>query len=786
MNFIRIAKRDIVSIFKNRFLRVSVIAIIIVPLLYSLLYLYAFWDPYSKLADLPVAVVNLDKGSTFDGKDVNYGKDLVDNLKNNKSVGWKFVSKEDSEAGVKGSKYYAMFVIPENFSENVLSAKEGTPKQSEITYVANEKRNFLAAQVNSKVVVEIKSELTKNIVNEYTKAAFDNLYEVKDGMQKAADGSKDLYDGTSQLNEKVPDLTNGVSKLYKGSSDLSSGLNQLGNGTNTLASSLTAAKDGAAALDAGANQLQAGLYQVGAGLTQLNSAVSKDTATSISLSTGVKSVYDGITNADPTKGLGSAVALLNTKVNTSTDPLHPSLVSGMSTAYAAYNNQIVAMIKQAQVLAANGDAANANKILLGLVQTMSTSANPSAPNYSSLNKAPTFFDAMYSLNDGITNSDPTKGLGAAIGVLNTKVNVGTDAAHPSLVAGVTAINNGVNIGSSTSPSLVSAVAQLDNAVNIGSKDQPSVLTGINQIKNGTAQLMPGMTAAAAGANELSNGTKQLSEGGNQLRDGLSTLNSNIPKLNNGVSKLYDGSKELKDKLKDGSDKMNKNLINSSNTMAEFVSQPLTIKESPVDPVKNYGTGFAPYFIPLSLWVGALLMFFVITDKVDDDIDASPASVVLGKYLSYGYIGIIQAILASAIVIVLGLRPNNVLLYFLFNIALSLVFIAIMQSLIFLLGMAGRLLSIVLLILQLTACAGTFPLEIVPKFFKVINPFMPFTYAVSGLREVIAGLNYAVFTKDVSVLLGIMIVFLLISVLFKGHADKAQEKFREAKQDINMA
>lgn len=786
MNFIKVAKRDIVSIFKNRFLKVSVIAIIIVPLLYSLLYLYAFWDPYSRLANMPVAVVNLDKGSTKDGKDVNYGKDLVENLKDNNKVGWRFVSKEDGEAGVKGSKYYAMFVVPEDFSENILSAKSGTPKQAEITYVANEKRNFLAAQVNSKVVVEIKAELTKNIVDEYTKVTFDNLYDVKDGMQKASDGSKDLYDGVGKLNDKVPDLTNGVSKLYKGSSDLNSGLNDLNNGTSTLAANLVTARDGAKALDDGAAQLQVGLNQVGAGLSQLNSAVNKDTASSISLSTGVKSVYDGITNADPTKGLGSAVAALNTKVNTSTDPLHPNLVSGMSQAYTAYNTQIVSMVKQAQMLAASGDAANANKILLGLVQTMSTSVNPAAPNYSSLNKAPTFFDAMYTLNDGITNSDPTKGLGAAIGALNTKVNVGTDAMHPSLVAGITAINNGVNIGSSTSPSLVSAVAQLDNAVNTGSKVQPSVLSGINQIKNGTAQLAPGMTAAAAGANQLSDGAKQLAIGGSQLKDGLSTLNGNIPGLQDGVTKLYDGTKELSDKLKDGSDKINKNLINSSNTMAKFVSEPLTINEAPVNPVKNYGTGFAPYFIPLSLWVGALLMFFVITDKVDDDIDASPAAVVLGKFLSYGYIGIIQAVLASAIVLALGLKPNNIPLYFLFNIVLSFVFIAIMQSLIFLLGMAGRLLSIVLLILQLTASAGTFPLEVVPKFFKIINPFMPFTYATSGLREVIAGLDYAVFTKDIAVLLGIMVVFLLISVLLKGHADKAQEKFRQANQDINIA
>jgi len=81
MKFAKIAWKDISSIFKNRFIRVSVVAIIIVPLLYSLLYLAAFWDPYARLSELPVAFVNLDKGGTKDGKAVNYGKDIIDNLK---------------------------------------------------------------------------------------------------------------------------------------------------------------------------------------------------------------------------------------------------------------------------------------------------------------------------------------------------------------------------------------------------------------------------------------------------------------------------------------------------------------------------------------------------------------------------------------------------------------------------------------------------------------------------------------------------------------------------------
>lgn len=481
MNFLKVAWRDIRSIFKNRFIRVSVIAIIIVPLLYSLLYLDAFWDPYTRIKDMPVAVVNGDKGSVKDGENVNYGQDLVDNLKDKESVGWRFVTKKQAEEGVKGKDYYAMFVIPENFSENVLSSTKGKPQQAKILYSANEKRNFLAAQINGKVLDQIKSELTKSMSKEYTTSVFDSLYEIKDGMKKASDGSKELADG------------------------------------------LVTAKAGSGKLKDGAGQL--------------NSSV-------------------------------------------------PEMIDGVG------------------------------KLLVG------------------------------------------------------------------------------------SNTLTSKLGELNDQV-------PTMVSGVNKLYSGAGQ----------------------------LNNGLSELNSQVPNMAAGVKKLNE----------------------------------------------SYKTQIIPSTGKLKDGANPLMMFFVITDKVDGDIEASPAAVVAGKFLSYGAIGFMQAVLASAAVMLLGLRPNNILLYFLFNIFLSYVFIAIIQCMVFLLGQVGRLLSIILLILQLTSCAGTFPIEVVPKLFRVLNPFMPFTYAVSGLREVVSGVDYGVFAKDVTILSVMLFVFLFTSILMKGHADKIQILVQERKE-----
>lgn len=883
MNFLRVAGRDIKSIFKNRFIRVSVTAIIIVPLLYSLLYLYAFWDPYSHLQDMPVAVVNMDSGSTKDGVKANYGKDIVNKLKDDTRMGWKFVSYDQAKKGLNGKNgYYAMFVIPENFSKDILSAKDGKPIQPKIIYSSNDKKNFIGSQINGKVAIELKAEIIKSITKEYTKVTFENLYDVKDGFNQASDGSKKLYDGLSdakygssqikdgigQIKDKVPEMEQGVSKLYNGSKQLSDGITTtaidssgkplgLRNGVSKLAGGLDSAKTAAGQLNVGASQLYDGLKQVGGGLSTLNTALNGQSNNQIGLATALKMINDGVTDPDPNKGLGAGVAALNKAVNVDVDGNHPSLKTGVSALYDGITNANptkglgagVNLLYNAMTKGVTDSTGIAIPSLSKSVSDLSTSTNQLNDLVTAYNSAkdPTqksaYLSAIFSgisnlnigaqkLNAGVnTGTSGMPSLSASVTSLNTAVNVGTPS-KPSLVAGITSVNDGVtkqlspavgaldssvngvnginpltnqpsltagistmyNSAKGSINALANGVGQLNAAVNTGYNGHPSLLAGMNSLKDGTGQLVPGMDQASSASQGILAGANSLADGSTQLKDGLSTLNSSIPQLADGANKLYDGSSSLDDgisklkdganelytKLKDGADKINKNLVNSADVMGDYVSQPIALDEQPINSVKNYGTGFAPYFIPLSLWVGAIMMFFIISDKVDSDLNVSSASLVAGKFLSYGYIGILQATLASLVVLALGLKPNNIVMFFVFNIFMSYVFIAIIQSLVFLLGMAGRLLSIVLLILQLTSCAGTFPLEVVPKFFKVLYPFMPFTYCVSALREIVSGSNHTIIAQDMTILALVLAVFLTISIIFKGHADRMQEIIEKKK------
>lgn len=842
MNFLKVAWRDISSIFKNRFIRVSVIAIIVVPLLYSLLYLDAFWDPYARIKDMPVAVVNQDKGSTKDGEKVNYGQDLVNNLKEKQEVGWRFVTKKQAEDGVKGKDYYAMFIIPEDFSQNALSATKGKPVQAKILYSANEKRNFLAAQINGKVLDQLKAELTKNMSKEYTTAVFDSLYEIKDGMKKASDGSKELADGlvtakdgtsqlkdgVGQLNSNVPEMVDGVGKLLVGSNTLTSKLGE-------LKAEVPAMVNGVGQLNGGADQLKNGLSQLNnqvpamaTGVQKLNEAYKtqivpstgqlKDGASQLAL--GLGAAKDGATQ------LSEAATKLNDGGALLTDG------SGkLDAGYSQMKTGITA-IKDGSLQVAGGVDAlldNSKKSQAALQQAIDAQlgaylkAHPEAmqdanmkgflATLDSLNKASTdeknlammsgLQTGAHKVADGANQLEQgsTAFVDGSQKFAESTVTFAKGADEFSKGAKSFAEKTGTAVGAATQISvgldkLYGAMnGEFGNGLSQLNDKVPALTEGVAKLSGGSVALSAGLTEFNGKMPALADGTSKLSAGSAQLTEGISTLNGKLPELKDGVNKLYDGanklddgmikladgSKELNEKLAEGYNDLSSNLKNDSKTMGEAFSEPVVMDQKAIDPVKTYGEGFTPYFIPLSLWVGALMMFFVITDKVDADIKARPGAVVAGKFLSYGAIGFMQAVLASGVVMLLGLRPDNIVLYFLFNIFLSNVFIAIIQCLVFLLGQVGRLLAIVLLILQLTSCAGTFPIEIVPKFFKVLNPVMPFTYAVSGLREVISGLDYGVFAKDVTVLAATLFAFLFISILMKGHADKMQQVIQDRKE-----
>lgn len=172
-NIFRIYKKDLKDIFKNPVLLIVLIGLAILPSLYAWFNIKASWDPYGSTKNISVAVVNKDKGSKVFDKDVNVGEELIDNLKENDSLGWDFVDEKKAREGVESGKYYASIEIPENFSKDLTSIVENDVKKGELVYTVNEKINAIAPKITDKGASTIQSEINETVVETVSETIFE-------------------------------------------------------------------------------------------------------------------------------------------------------------------------------------------------------------------------------------------------------------------------------------------------------------------------------------------------------------------------------------------------------------------------------------------------------------------------------------------------------------------------------------------------------------------------------------------------------------------------------------
>ena len=214
------------------------------------------------------------------------------------------------------------------------------------------------------------------------------------------------------------------------------------------------------------------------------------------------------------------------------------------------------------------------------------------------------------------------------------------------------------------------------------------------------------------------------------------------------------------------------------TRSDFLANPVNIIENKLFPMGNYGTGMTPFYTVLSLWVGLLLLASMLTVEAEGEYSAT--SQYFGKLLLFLTIAIIQALIVSiGDLYVLKIYCVNPALFVLGSVFTSIIFTFILYSMCSVLGNVGKVLGIVLLVLQIGGSGGTFPIQLTPKFFQIINPFLPFTYAISFAREAIGGVVQSVLIKDIVVLSIYGIIFIIISIFLKKPINKLTHGFAES-------
>jgi putative membrane protein len=422
-------------------------------------------------------------------------------------------------------------------------------------------------------------------------------------------------------------------------------------------------------------------------------------------------------------------------------------------------------------------------------------ANPGASQDANIQKITAIFqqsqgslDKLDKASDAIKQSSSalagaSKELASGSKQLNDGIVKLAEGAKPlatgaaTLATGAASLAEGLDSVSNGTAQMLGGMAQAAGSTTKLNEGYAAIDAGVQKASEsiGTAATNAGLLAAAAdkvstGAGELHTGVARLADGGNALKDGSIELLDGETKLRDGAAELDDKVKEASDKVRDNTSEVTEKLPKLEG-LAEYVADPVRIDEEDVDKVSDYGTAFAPYFVSLSLWVGALIMFVVIylNPQIRFRRKLVKGAHMDIKFLMYPLISIAQGgALAFILLEVLHLGVTNKALFYGVVILAALCFNAIIQFLIVNLGDVGKFLAMLMLILQLTSSGGTFPNELVPKFFNMINAYMPMTYSIYALKEVISGGNGTFLLQNILILAGILVVFLLASLLLTGN------------------
>lgn len=781
------------NIFKKPMTLITILGVACVPALYNISFLTSMWDPYGRLDQLPVAVVNQDQSASLQDKTLTIGDDMVDNMKESKSLDFHFVSEKDAEKGLEEGDYYMVITLPEDLSEKASSLLTNQPEPITISYQTSKGHSFVASKMGESAMEKLKTSVSETITKNYTTAVFDSMREIQTGMVEAADGSQQLTNGASQLESGSQTLSNGLTTLTTSGQALVTGANQLATGvvsytdgvnqaaigSQTLSSGLTTYTNGVASLASGAEQLNANSSQLIAGVGQLQSGASQVEQ----LVTGANQLQAGLEQLASSTSLSaeqssqiqallSGLPQLQAAINQLNDSL--SSIGGLAVDTSTLSSLMTEMGAQAQGLltAAQADKTASIEALQTTATYQNLTADQQAELIGALQNSPSttvtvaqaILGQLSQLSQALSSLQSLSGMATQMSQLQSAVGQINSAANQALPGATTAIEN-----------LSSGLSQVNTALNQQVLPGTQTLTsGVSQLQmqlsSGASQLMSGVTAYTAGVAQLAAGGAQLvannssiQSGGGQLTSGLATLASNSSQLVSGSGQLASGSQQLIagadqlasggktltsgiTSLRTGSETLTNSLSSASQQLsvvsvedknAQAVSQPVTLEHSDQDDVKTNGVGMAPYMVSVALMVAALSANVIFVKHIDNRSYKNRWDWARGKLLLNGIIASLAALILYGVLRLIGIDPAHPMATLGLILLASWTFMALVIALVGWNNRFGSFASLIILLLQLGSSAGTYPIELSPRFFQVIQSYLPMTYSVSGLRQTIS-------------------------------------------------
>lgn len=376
------------------------------------------------------------------------------------------------------------------------------------------------------------------------------------------------------------------------------------------------------------------------------------------------------------------------------------------------------------------------------------------------------------------------------------------------------------------PKLQSLLDEANQAVAFGhgelerlQKDMPNIQAKIHSLVVGLQEKMPGLIkgvnqATAFMKNDFPKLVPKIHQAAQFVRQDLPATEADIHKLSDFVQyKLPEVEvtvhkvaglvrhdlPELERSLHNATSKINafekennlgdiiELLRHNIQKESDFLAHPVLLKEKKVFPIPNYGSGMSPFYTTLCLWVGALLLVSLLRIDVEDsNQNYRSYHIYFGRLLTFITIGLFQALIVTiGDMVLLGAYVKSPFWFVIFALFASVVFMTLVYTFVSLFGNIGKALGIILLVLQLSSGGGTFPIQVSPPFFQSIHPFLPFTYAISLMREAVGGIVGAIVLRDSLYLVFFLVIAILLGVMLKGPLQKYTQRITERAKESKL-
>ncbi len=751
-----IIRDDFRQIRSSIMVRISIVLLIAVPLFFTWFNVLATWSPFSNSGRLQIAVASTDEGYTSKilNVKVNVGDTVLKELAVNDQFDWVLTSEDKALQGASSGEYYAAIVLPKDFSHSMFTFYAGGAAPANITLYTNEKKNPLSANLTNQGAQGVTAKI--NTVFSHT------LAEVTVGIAEDVSAYLDSSDTQAALDR----LSNHLETLSA----------QLNAGASTF-SSLSTLIGSAVPLATGAKQLAAGVQD------------SFEGAIGSTLDTGGKNAGG---SANPFAAISSelddAVNLAGSNLANLQKQLDKLLDSANNTTQSSADS-----IEELQTLL--------DKQITGFQRTrdaLEQALGPGGADWQG-NK-PAVDRLLADLDAAIARQQVlSEQLGAIAADLRrggTRDSELRQAAKRSIAEAKQAIDTAQsNYDKNLQPKIKSLRENLESA-------------GKN-----VEVFRSHLQAVQAELSESSGGMIET------MRRSQKTLDNTAKKMRDGASRLNQAHEQITSvQAKGGLNQVAATLGADPEGFARLISSPVAVERNSVFPVATFGVGMAPLFTVIALWVGALLAgVFLRTDvsanvgkryldtvaarkqaDTSDDLDTDEgessrpeeantkpdepestsdaksavrkplftgAQEYLGRYFMFWMIGMAQStLLMLGLIVFVEIEPAHPFLLILAGWVISTVFTNIVYTLVVALANAGKALAVLLLVIQISAAGGAYPLELLPQWFQNISPLLPATYAINLMRSAIAGIYAGDFAYNLLIILVFLIPNLALGVV----------------------